>query len=561
MDSNDAKRVKYIYLFFAFCFIAIALRISYLQIFRKNFFQRLAYNQHYRLIPLAAKRGKIIDSQGRVIATGIYSYSIFADPLFIKKPTSTAKILSQNLGISENDLRAKLAKKKRFIWVKRKVSWSEKEKIKKLKLKGISFIREVKRFYPQDAFASSLLGAVDIDNKGLGGLELYYDRYLRGKDGWVRILQDSNSRELILSPQRMEPQEGANLILTIDAQIQYWAENYLTETIEKFDAKEGGVVVMDSNDGSILAFANYPNYNPNKINPGSLDLMRNRIVSDMFEPGSVFKIVTLAAALEEKKFSDNDNFFCGNGTYKIPGATLHDWHPYGNLSFREVFKKSSNIGVAKIANAVGKEKLYSYIKKMGFGDKTGIDFPGEIPGNIKPLSAWSKTSPYIMPIGQEVGVTLVQLARSIAVIANGGYLVKPHIVKSITSENILKDTEITKKAVISSKVAQHAKEILIDVVNDGTGKLAGIEGVKIGGKTGTAQKFDVKTKHYSPDRYRASFIGFVDGINRPIVIAVSVDEPRKSHFGGVVTAPLFKKIAQSVIKYFGEEEMIKAKTK
>jgi len=558
VKTRDNLRTRYIYVFFVVFFILLFLRITYLQIFKKNFFQNLAQNQYYRLIPLSGKRGTILDSKGRILATEINTHSVFADPLFIKDKDAIARILAENLNLPKDKIKERLSRKKRFVWIKRKISWSEKEKLKALKLKGVGFLREHKRFYPQDKLTSSLLGVTDIDSRGIDGLELQYDSYLRGKDGMVRVLQDSASREVILTPQIITPQEGRNVILTIDGQIQYWVENYLEETIKKFSAREGSVIVMNAATGEILALANYPNFNPNNLKEFSPQKMRDKAVCDMFEPGSVFKAVTLLAAIEEKKFSDSDVIFCENGSYKIPGSTLHDVHPYGSLNFREVFKKSSNIGVGKIANKIGSQKIYAYIKKLGFGEKTGIDLPGEIKGNVKPLASWSKTSPYMIPIGQEVGVSLIQLVRAYAVIINGGYLVKPHVVKAIYSQVGYKETPIEHKTVISTATTQRAKGILEDVVKDGTGKLADIEGVKIGGKTGTAQYFDTKIGRYSPNQYRASFVGFIDDLDPPVVIGVSVFEPKGSHYGGVVSAPLFKKIAEKTVKYLGGEKITAA---
>jgi cell division protein FtsI (penicillin-binding protein 3) len=375
----------------------------------------------------------------------------------------------------------------------------------------------------------------------------------------VRVLQDSASREVILTPQIITPQEGRDIVLTIDSQIQYWVENYLEETIKKFDAQYGSAIVMNAANGEILALANYPGFNPNEISGYSSQTMRDKAVCDMFEPGSVFKAVTLVAAIKENAFSDSDIVFCENGSYKIPGSTLHDVHPYGSLNFREVFEKSSNIGVGKIANKIGSQKIYACIKKLGFGDKTGIDLPGEIRGNVKPLSAWSKTSPYMIPIGQEVGVNLIQLVRAYAVIANGGYLTKPHIVKGIYSQDSYKEIPIERKMIIPASTAQHAKSILQDVVKKGTGKLADIAGVNIAGKTGTAQHFDTKLKRYSSTEYRASFVGFISDLDPPIVIGISIFEPKGSHFGGVVSAPLFKKIAEKVIKYMRPEKTFASK--
>jgi len=553
VKTRDNLRAKYIYIFFAVFFIILFLRISYLQVFQKNFFQGLAQNQYYRLIPLSGKRGTIFDSQGRILATEMSTHSIFADPSLIQNKILTAELLSQALDLPKTNIREKIERKKRFVWLKRKISWAEKEKVKNLKLKGIGSLRERKRFYPQETMASTLLGITDIDNKGLDGLELYYDSYLRGKDGLVRVLQDSASREVILTPQIITPQEGRDIVLTIDSQLQYWVESYLEETIKKFRAKEGTVIIMNARTGEILALADYPNFDPNSARGLSPDLMRNKSVCDMFEPGSVFKMVTLVAALEEKKFFDNNIVFCENGSYKIPGSTLHDYHSYGSLTYREVFEKSSNIGVGKIAATVGRDKLYAYIKKFGFGEKTGIDLPGEIRGGVKPLKAWSNTSPYMIPIGQEIGVTLVQLARGFAVVANDGYLVKPHVLKSVYSQGTLKETPIERKKIISTANAQHAESVLEGVVSRGTGKLAYIEGERIGGKTGTAQSYDPAIRRYSPTKFRASFVGFVSSVEPPIVIAVSVFEPKASHFGGVVSAPLFKKIAEKTIKYLRAE--------
>lgn len=549
MSKKSDFRLKVIYFSFAFIFLVISFKIISLQVFKRDFFKNLARRQHYRLLELNGRRGTIFDRQMRVLASGLNCYSIFADPAQVNDKAETAKSLALRLKLSRKKLAAKLNKNNRFVWVKRKVSWQEKEKIKALDLSGVHFVREEKRFYPQGDLSSSVIGIVDIDNKGLEGLEIYYNSYLSGKDGWVRVPQDSSSREIILSSQVITPQAGADIMLTLDAQIQYWAETYLAQTAKEFKAKKGAVVVLDASNGEILALTNYPSFNPNDFKRPLPEDMRNGAVCDIFEPGSVFKAITLLAAIDKNTFSDTDTIFCENGKLKIPGSVLHDWKSYGELTFREVFMKSSNIGVAKIVQVLGSENLQSYIKKLGFGEVSGIDFPGEAKGLVKPVKKWSRTSPYTIPIGQEIGVNLLQLARAFAVIANDGYLIRPHLLKRICSQGFCKDTLLEKKRVLSSATTQRAKSILIDVVSKGTGKRAAIEGRAIGGKTGTAQKYDPKIKKYSPYKYRATFVGFVADSQRPLVIAVSLDEPRKSHFGGVVAAPLFKKIAQEVIKY------------
>jgi len=495
------------------------------------------------------KRGDIFDRQGRILATDIIYYSVFADPLLVKSPSLGAKTLALHLDVPYKDLFSKLQRKKRFVWVRRKIPWDDKEGIRNLKISGVGFIPEEKRFYPQGNLGASYLGIVDIDNKGLEALELFYNNYLSGKNGWVRVLQDSVSHQIILSTHLVTPQKGADLVLTIDAQLQYWAEFYLADTIKEFKAKEGSVVIMNASNGEILALANYPFFNPNDIAAVSFENMRNRAITDVFEPGSVFKIVALLAAVAENKVSDEDIFFCENGKVRVPGTTLHDWKPYGDLTFREVFMKSSNIGVSKIVEKIGADIFYRYIKLLGFGDKTGIDLPGEVKGILRPFKRWSKTSPYIVPMGQEIGVNLLQLARAISTIANGGYLVKPHIVKDVCSRGICKSEPRATKKIFSAAISERAKAILIDVVSEGTGKRANISGRRIGGKTGTAQKYDRELGRYSPTKHRASFIGFIADLDFPLVIAVSIDEPRKSHFGGVVAAPLFRKIAKKTIDY------------
>jgi cell division protein FtsI (penicillin-binding protein 3) len=552
------KRITYIYWFFILFFLILAARISYLQIFRRAFFQRLATKQYYRLIPIEGRRGTIYDSQDRIMATGITSYSVFADPMRIEDSELVASELAAILDLDKEFIKERLVRKKRFIWLKRQITWDEKENIQALGYKGIEVMRDKKRFYPQGNLASTVLGIVDIDNKGLEGVELHYDKLLAGKTAKVRVLQDSAAREVLLSPQTVDAQEGVDLVLTIDTQIQYWVEQFLTDIVKRYRAKQASAIVMDPYTGDILALVNVPNFDPNNIDKESLKYVKNRAVTDMFEPGSIYKIVTLTAAVETGLFDDNEIIFCENGKWKIPGSTLHDWKPYGDLTFVEVFKKSSNIGVAKVAQELGKTTLYLYMNLLGFGELTGVDLPGEVPGSLKHADKWSRTSEYIVPIGQEVGVTMVQLARGVSAVVNGGYLVKPRIVKAIRGPGLDRVINVERKRVISKEAAEHARDILVQVVEDGTGKLARVKGVTVGGKTGTAQKFDPKLGRYSPTKYRASFMGFVVDFPKTLVIGITVDEPRGSHFGGVVAAPVFQKIVEKVAPYLGGVK--KAKT-
>lgn len=547
--KNVNLRINIVFIFFSFLFVTIFLKIAYLQLFRTKFFQKLAESQHFTIISLEGRRGSIYDREGRILATNIEAYSVYASPPLIENKEEVIKKIGDILNIDKNNLRKKLNSSRKFIWIKRKIPLEDKVKLEKLSLKGIGFLREEERFYPQGTIASSVVGGVDIDNKGIESVEFFYDQYLKGKQGFVTVSRDASSHSLILYPQVLKPQGGADVFLTIDAQIQYWAERFLKETIDSFKAKAGSVIVMNPFNGEILALANWPAFDPNNIGAFPPQNRRNRAITDIFEPGSVFKIVTLTAALAEKKSLKKKMIFCEEGKYRIPGGILHDWKPYGKLSFEDVFKKSSNIGVAKIASQLGKDTIYKYIKKFGFGKKTNIDLPGESPGSIKSPRDWSKTSLYIIPIGQEVGVTLLQLVEAMSIIVNGGYFVKPQVVKKIVHENFLFEPQIEKRKVFSEELTEEVKNVLIKVVREGTAKLARIENVVVGGKTGTAQKFDLKLGRYSHTKYRASFLGFLKKDNICLVIGVSIDEPEKSHYGGVVAAPLFKKVGEKALEY------------
>ncbi len=397
---------------------------------------------------------------------------------------------------------------------------------------------------------SHILGIVDIDNKGLEGLELKFDKYLRARIGKGVFLRDSQGRILPLYKKLVPPRDGFNLVLNIDSKIQYFSQEILEETVKETKAKAGSVIVMEPSTGKVLALVNFPSFEPNNLGEFSLANLRNRAITDFYEPGSVFKIVTLLAALSEKQDLVKEAFFCENGAYKIPGSVLHDWKRFGELSFEEVFKNSSNIGVAKIAHILGKEILFRYINQLGFGKLTGIDLPGEVRGIVKPLSEWSKTSAFIIPIGQEVAVTLIQLARAFSVIANGGYLVRPYVVDKIVDNKgvVIKRFFPQRRRVFPKKMVDKARDILFKVVEEGTGKRAKIEGIKIAGKTGTAQKIDPQGG-YSSSCYYASFVGFFPLEKPEYLIAVVVDEPRTYHYGGMVAAPLFRKIAQKIIEY------------
>ena len=583
MYTKSTKfRTSFLFLTLIPLFAVLLIRLFYLQLGHFSFPRS---NQQYKFtLRIKPQRGIIYDRNGKKLAVSLKVNSVYALPREIKDKVRTAKILSHLLNLPQEDLLKKFSAKS-FVWVKRKVSFAEEEAIRKalsegvcpvrkkglskevenakktigLKefgvpykiSKGVYFLPEEKRFYPQGQLAAHLLGFCDIDNKGLEGIELFYDSYLRGREGWRFSEKDAHRSEIVAFEKRnIPPVNGYSLLLTIDIVIQYIVEKELKKTVEEFRPLSATVIVLNPQNGDILALANYPTYDPNSFSSFSPSFYRNRAITDFFEPGSVFKIVTASAALEERVVKLEDTFYCEKGKYHFKGGVLHDYHPYGKLTFSEVIEKSSNIGISKIAQILGKEKLYEFILKFGFGSTTGIDLPGETEGLVNSPKEWSDISILNIPMGQGVGVTSLQLVRAISAIANGGELIQPHLVKEIRDEKgeKIKSFSFSRKRIISRETASEMREILQRAVERGTGKNARIKGYKVAGKTGTAQKVNPKGGYYK-DKFIASFIGFLPADDPLISIVVVIDEPQGAHFGSVVAAPLFQRIGRQVMEY------------
>jgi len=550
---NFRRRLNAVFLFFFVFLILCIARLFFIQFFNSSYFAGIAQKQHSLFVELEPRRGSIYDTNLKPQAVNVSVDSVYACANFIPDKNKEAIIrqLAPILNLDYAYLRDRLYRKKSFIWLARKLSPSQSEAIKKLNIKGLDFFKESKRSYPNSYLASHIIGFCGLDNIGLEGIELGYNGYLRGTEGWALILRDARQNKLDLEQKMAIPTDGNNLILTIDEVIQYIAERELDKAYKAFHAKGASLIVMDPHTGAILAMANRPTFDLNQYNSIDRDNRRNRSISDLFEPGSVFKIVTASAAIEEKKVVEEDKFFCENGSYQVGGRILHDHQPHGWLTFREVIEESSNIGTTKVAQILGPQLIYQYIKLFGFGTKSGINLPGEISGMIKDPRFWSKTSISAVPIGQEVGVTALQLASAISVIANGGELLKPYIVKEIRDNHgeIIKSFSPTLvRKVISLDTANRVKKILTGVVEEGTGKLAKIKGFSAAGKTGTAQKLEPNGA-YSHSKFVASFIGFAPAEDPVITVVVVVDEPRPYYFGGVVAAPVFKNVTGDVLKY------------
>lgn len=552
--SNYDRKTKAVFLFLlAFLIIFCTARLFYIQFFRSSYLAEIAQKQHNLFIELEPRRGTIYDVNLKPQAVNVAAYSLYACPNDIPDKNKEL-IISQLCGIlkvNQAYLRDRLYRKKSFIWLARKLDTGQADEIKKLNIKGIDFIKESKRSYPNLYLASHIIGFAGLDNKGLEAVELRYDRYLKGEAGWTLILRDARQKKLNLYEKIVTPKDGYDIVLTIDEVIQYIAERELDKAFKTHHAKGAMIIVMDPHTGAILAMANRPTYDLNEYKNANKDQMRDRAICDLFEPGSVFKIVTASAALEEKKVVEADRIFCENGAYRVGNHILHDHRPHGWLTFREVIEQSSNIGTTKVAQKLGAQTVYQYVKMFGFGSKLGLELPGEISGMIKEPRFWSATSIGAIPIGQEVGATALQLVSAISVIANGGQLMKPYIIKEIRDkygETIKEFSPQMLRKVVSLDTAARIRKILAGVVEEGTGKMAKISGFTAAGKTGTAQKLEPNGA-YSHNKFMASFIGFAPAEDPLIAVVVVVDEPHPYYFGGVVAAPVFKNMASDVLRY------------
>jgi len=544
-------RLYLVFLFFVLFFLLLIIRLSYVQVVKSKKFSKLAGEQHKIFTEIAPLRGIIFDREVQKLAINAVSYSIFSTKQTVADEKIQAK-LADILELDQSVLSSKLNSDKSFVWLTRKISPEVSTRVRALNIPGIGQLRENKRFYPNSSLASHVIGFTDIDNKGLEGIELFSNPYLSGIKGWRLAQRDAKRQEVICwGYKSILPTDGYNVVLTIDSVIQSIAERHLRRAASKYKASSATVIVMDPKTGEILALYNYPDYNLNAIGDYDSAVRKNLAITDIFEPGSSFKFVLAAAALEEGIVDAEDKIFCEKGEYKTNGRILHDYKPYGEISFKEVIEYSSNIGVAKVAEDLGPDLLYDYIRDFGFGTLTAVDLPGEVKGIIRPPSKWSRLSISSLPMGQEIAVTPIQLVCAISSIANDGVLLRPRIIKEI----IRKDDKVIKsfpkyqvRRVVSEETADIVKDMLAGVVENGTGKKAKVSGHPTAGKTGTAQKPKPQGGYYK-NKYVASFVGFVPVQDPRLAILVVLNEPRPQYFGGTVCAPVFKKIATETLRY------------
>ncbi|MBI3358673.1 MAG: penicillin-binding protein 2 [Nitrospirae bacterium] len=531
-------------------FLFVLIRLAVIQWLQHGKWDHLAKAQHERTIPADVERGTIYDRNGRILAINVEVPSLFAISDKIKNPAKTAKQLAPLLNVTPRSLIEKFNREKDFVWIARKIEQTRLIAVEKLQLPGIEVLMESKRFYPKRALFGHIIGFVGIDNNGLEGVEHKYDDLLKGKKGGVVVVRDAYGRSIYPKGfNYIPPSQGGDVTLTLDETIQYISARALQHGVEQSGAKAGTVLVMNPTNGAILSMAVYPPFNPNKIGLYQPSEWRNKAITDMYEPGSTFKIVTAAAALEEKLVSPEEVIDCENGVYAIAGTMIHDHTPMGKVPFYDVIAKSSNIGTIKVATRLGAEKLSEYARSFGFGTRRGIDLTGESPGLLHNVDAWSSRSLASIAIGQEIGVTALQMISAAAVIANNGVLVTPHVIDNHSiGRGDLAPTPVGEK-VISDRTVKEMTAILERVVVMGTGRKAAIPGFVVAGKTGTAQKIDPVTGVYSKNGYVSSFVGFVPA-NKPVLsILVMIDEAAGERTGGEVAAPVFSAIGREVLRY------------
>jgi cell division protein FtsI (penicillin-binding protein 3) len=545
---------KRLYILAAVLFLwvgAVLGRLVYLQILKYEFFLNLASRQHGRSIDVDPRRGTIFDRNGAELAMSIDVDSVFAVPSEIPDQESTAQILAKVLDLDPQELLIRLRSQKNFAWVKRKLDAESSDRVRMLNLRGIYFRKEPKRFYPKRDLAAQAVGYVGVDDEGLGGLEREFDDDLRGMPGREMIFVDA--RRKWYGRVERQPDPGQNLVLTLDATIQYIVEKELERGMEDTKAVAGTVIVQNPHTGEILALANRPTFNPNVFNDVPKEALKNRAVSDVYEPGSVFKTVTYSAAIEQHVVKPEDMVDCQGGAITIFGMTIHDAHKMGVMTIAEAYAHSSDVAAVKTGMKLGDIRFDDYIRSYGFGAQTGIELPGESRGLKKPVNRWSKVSIGAMSMGQEIGVTAVQTVSMVSTIANDGVYTPPRIVAGELPPNAGPKPVVfhppQQHRVISTMTAAQMKKMMESVVLDGTARRAILDGYTVAGKTGTAQKVDPATGAYSKTKYVASFVGFAPVNNPAITIAVILDSAQGLHQGGQVSAPVFKRIAQQVLEY------------
>jgi cell division protein FtsI (penicillin-binding protein 3) len=555
IEKGYKLRYFCVYAVFALAFACLYYRLFVLQIIRHEELFTRAQDLHRLNLKIDPRRGKILDCSGKPLAMSVAVQSAYAVPGEISGPHKTARLLAPLVKLSYDELVRRFEQPKKFVWVERKLDEDTYRKVKNLNLDGIGFREEVKRMYPRKELLAHLVGFVDIDNNGLEGVERVADEDLRGQAGWRASYRDRKGREIItLRDQDVPAVDGYDIVLTVDMMIQHIAESALDAAFRGHHARGGCIVVMNPKTGAILAMANRPTFDPNHPAEVAAEWRRNRCITDIYEPGSTFKVISVATALDAGVVGLGDKFYCENGAFRVHGHTLHDVHGYEYLTTAEIVKKSSNIGAVKIAMTLGEKPLYQGIKRFGFGNPTGVSLPGEVGGIFRPVEAWSPLSLAAIPMGHELGVTPIQMAAAIAAVANGGIAMRPYVIAEVRDGEgmpVKRNVPEARGRVLREEAARSITAAMAGVISrDGTGRRAMLEEYTAAGKTGTSQKVD-ENGRYSHSRFIGSFVGFAPVSDPEILVLVVLDEPHPNYYGGLVAAPVFQEVATKSLKYLG----------
>jgi cell division protein FtsI (penicillin-binding protein 3)/stage V sporulation protein D (sporulation-specific penicillin-binding protein) len=565
MNISSRTRCVLVCAAFIGLFSIFSFRLIYLQAIKHDEYAGLAAEKHVYKQIIHAERGTILDANNEVLAHNIPVQTVVADATHLNNREAIVDLVSEQLGLPAGEIAEKLSNERRYIIVKREVPEAQagalREKLRAANLRGIYFEHDATRVYPNGSMLCHVIGFSDFDHRGIQGVEASMEEYLRGQDGFRFIEHNRAGQEIVpYRGQERPPRDGYQVHLTIDLSLQNIVENEIDAAMKEYSPKKATIILMRPQTGEILAMANRPDFDLNLRSEAKPEEMKNRAVIDMMEPGSTFKIVAAAAALNERKLRPDSTIFCENGLWNFGGAALHDHRAFSYLSVRDILVKSSNIGAAKLALSVGEQRFYEYIRRFGFGERTGIELPGEISGLIRPPQAWSKISITRIPMGHEVGVTPLQMTMAMAVIANGGKLVTPRIIKSINSpegKTVSSLSPVILRQVISPETAREIGDALRGVVSDrGTAAAAAVPGFTIAGKTGTAQKVDPKGG-YEQGKYVVSFAGYLPADHPEFVGLVVLDDARTSkpelNYGGLIAGPIFSRVAEKAARYLDLE--------
>ena len=565
MNPNSRNRCVFVCTGFIGLFSIFSFRLIYLQAIKHDEYAGLAAETHVHRQIIHAQRGMILDANNEVLAHNVPLETVTADATHLNNRQATVALVGHELGIPSEELAEKLAGERRYVVIKREVPAATanglREKLRASNLRGIYFEDDAKRIYPNGSMLCHVIGFTDFDHHGIQGVEASMEEYLHGQEGYRFIEQNRAGQEIVpYRGQERASRDGYQVYLTVDLSLQNIVENEIDAAMAQYSPQKATIILMRPQTGEILAMANRPNFDLNLRSEARPEQMKNRAIIDMMEPGSTFKIVAAAAALNERKVRPDSSIFCENGLWNFGGAALHDHRAFSNLSVREILIKSSNIGAAKLALTVGDEKFYEYIRRFGFGERTGIELPGEINGLIRPPKSWSKISITRIPMGHEIGVTPLQMTVAMATIANRGKLIMPRIVKSITTsdgKSISSLSPVVLRQVISADTAKEISDALRGVVSDaGTAAAAAVPGFTIAGKTGTAQKVDPRGG-YEEGKYVVSFAGYLPAERPEFVGLVVLDDAHTSkpelNYGGLVAGPIFSRVAEKAARYLDLE--------